>query len=69
MESIELAVSGMSCGGCVNSVTRVLRGLDGVAEVDVSLERGAARVGYDPAKVQPAQMKAAVEGAGFGCSA
>lgn len=65
MESIELKVAGMTCGGCVRSVTRVLQGLAGVASAEVSLEQSAAQVSYDPAQVQPQQMRAAIEAAGF----
>lgn len=34
----EIKVSGMTCGGCVNSVTKALKNLDAKAEVIVSLE-------------------------------
>ncbi len=69
MDSIKLAVGGMTCGGCVGSVTRVLQALDGVTDVEVSLEQGAALVRYDPARVQAAQMVSAVQAAGFDCAA
>ncbi len=65
METVELKVEGMDCQGCVKSVTRMLSGLPGVEKVDVSLEQGKASVSYDPAKAGVAQMKKAVERAGF----
>ncbi len=65
MESIKLDVKGMTCGGCVRSVTRVLSALDGVAKVDVSLEAASARVEYDAGKVAVPQMQAAIRAAGF----
>jgi len=65
MESIVLKIKGMSCGGCVKSVTGVLEGLPGVAGASVSLDQGEARVEYDPAQVQREQMVAVVEDAGF----
>lgn len=34
---IELKVDGMTCGGCVNSVTRAVKALDAGAEVRVDL--------------------------------
>lgn len=34
---IELKVQGMTCGGCVNSVTRAVKNLDAAAEVKVDL--------------------------------
>ena len=65
METVELKVEGMHCEGCVKSVTRTLSGLPGVDKVDVSLEASRATVTYDPARSGPADMKRAVERAGF----
>ena len=65
MEKVELKIDGMDCQGCVKSVTRMLSGLPGVEKVDVSLEEGKARVDYDPAKSGVADMKKAVERAGY----
>jgi copper chaperone len=65
METVELKVEGMDCQGCVKSVTRMLSGVAGVDKVDVSLEEGRARVTYDPAKAAVADMKRAVERAGY----
>ena len=65
METVELEVQGMDCQGCVQSVTRMLNGVPGVAQVDVSLEQGRARVTYDPAKSGPDQLKRAIQRAGY----
>ena len=65
METVELKVEGMDCEGCVKSVTRMLSGVPGVEQVDVSLEQGNARVTYDPAKSNVAEFKRAVERAGY----
>jgi len=65
----EFAVDGMSCGGCVNSVTRAVSQLPGVQRVEVSLETKAAIVEYDGAAVNPAAIVAAIEAAGFGAAA
>ena len=35
---IELTVNDMTCGGCVASITRVVKGLDPNAKVDANLE-------------------------------
>jgi len=37
MNEIVLSVTGMTCGGCVNSVTKVLTALPGVHSADVTL--------------------------------
>jgi copper chaperone len=65
METVELKVEGMDCQGCVKSVTRMLSGLPGVQKVDVSLEKASASVTYDPAQSGVADMKKAVERAGY----
>ncbi len=65
METVELKVEGMDCEGCVKSVTRMLAGLAGVQQADVSLAQASAKVTYDPSKVDVAQMKKAVERAGY----
>ncbi|HEX7054077.1 MAG TPA: heavy metal-associated domain-containing protein [Burkholderiales bacterium] len=65
METVELEVQGMDCQGCVQSVTRMLNGVPGVAKVDVSLEQGRARVTYDPAKSGPDQLRRAIQRAGY----
>ncbi|MBW6496188.1 MAG: cation transporter [Burkholderiaceae bacterium] len=49
----------------MRSVTNLLQGLDGVTKADVSLEAKRAVVDYDAAKVSVAQMKSAIEDAGF----
>ena len=65
METIQLDIRGMTCNGCVNSVTGVLQKIPGVASVEVSLEQNRATVTYNPAQAKPEQFKAAVEDAGY----
>ncbi|HEX8961839.1 MAG TPA: cation transporter [Rhodocyclaceae bacterium] len=68
MESIVLKVTGMSCGGCVKSVTNVLQALPGVAKAEVSLEKGEAAVEFEPGQVTREAMAQAVADAGFEAS-
>lgn len=65
METVKLDVQGMTCGGCVASVTRVLKATPGVSDAQVTLQPGTATVTFDPGKVQLPQLKSAIEGAGF----
>ena len=65
MQTVTLGISGMTCGGCVRSVTNVLKAQDGVAKAEVSLEKNNAVVEYDPGKVRVEQLKRSVEEAGF----
>jgi copper chaperone len=66
MSEIILSVTGMTCGGCVNSVHKVLSALPGVQSVEVTLTPGQARVVYDEARIQRAVLVQAVVDAGFG---
>lgn len=68
MNTITLSVTGMTCGGCVNSVQKVLSAHPGVQSAEVTLTPGQARVTYDPAQVQPAELVKAVVDAGFGAA-
>ena len=65
MDSIRLKVKGMTCGGCVASVERVLKALDGVGAVDVSLERGEAAVEFDGTRLSKDDLTGAIEDAGY----
>jgi copper chaperone len=65
MQTTQINVEGMTCGGCVASVKRALQQIEGVQSVDVSLEQAQARVEYDPARVNERALRAAIEDAGF----
>jgi len=65
METTTIKVSGMSCGGCVASVTKVLSELPGVAKVEVVLEPGQATVEFDCGQVSRDALCAAIDDAGF----
>ena len=65
METIQLNIRGMTCNGCANNVKNVLQRTPGVTGVGVSLEQNRATVTYDPVQANPAQLKAAVEDAGY----
>ena len=60
---ITIRISGMSCGHCVNSVSGALSQVPGVSRVvEVSLERGEAKVEGDPDR---AAILSALEEVGF----
>jgi len=50
MQTITLNIEGMTCGGCVKSVTRILENTQGVAKAEVSLDNKNAIIEFDPAK-------------------
>jgi copper chaperone len=68
METMIIKVAGMSCGGCVKSVTDVLKALPGVVAADVVLEPGQATVTFDATRVTRADLMAAIDDAGFEAS-
>ncbi|MCE2564298.1 heavy-metal-associated domain-containing protein [Komagataeibacter sp. FNDCF1] len=65
MEKLTLNISGMTCDGCVSKVVQALENVNGVAMVQVSLERGSATVTYDGRSTNPDDLFAAVDDAGF----
>ena len=65
MEAVTLKVEGMTCGGCVAGVTRVLKAVPGVGDVAVTLAPGEAKIAFDPARTGVAALRAAIEGAGY----
>ena len=66
MQTEQFKVTGMTCGGCTSKVSRVLKALTGVGDVDVSLADGEATVQYDERLTSPENLKSAVKGAGYG---
>jgi len=66
MQTEQIKISGMTCGGCTSTVTRALQAIAGVNDVKVSLSPGEATVQYDESVTSPGQLIAAVTGAGYG---
>lgn len=56
-------IDGMSCGGCVNSLTRVLKTVPGIEPLKIEVGKASLRLDSD--KVSADAVKAAVERAGF----
>jgi copper chaperone len=65
MEQVVISVEGMTCGGCVASVSQALKRTPGVEQANVSLEGKLASVVYDPSKTNPDELKKAVRDAGY----
>jgi copper chaperone len=64
MQNVTMNVKGMTCGGCVRSVERVLKAVQGVSGVEVSLADGKVRVDHDGSATAE-QFRKAVEEAGY----
>ena len=65
MQHVTLTIAGMTCGGCVNSVTRVLKDLTGVSQVEVTLLPPQAKVSFDESRATLDALSKAVHEAGF----
>ena len=65
MSSVEksFTVAGMSCGGCVNSLTRVLKSVPGIEPLKI--EVGKAHLRVDTERVTSETVRDAVARAGF----
>ena len=64
-KTVVMPVEGMSCVACAASVKKALKGIDGVADVEVNLGERNARVRFAPSKVSPDRVVAAVNGLGY----
>ncbi|MFV9506980.1 MAG: heavy metal translocating P-type ATPase [Oscillochloridaceae bacterium umkhey_bin13] len=64
-QELTLPVTGMTCASCSTRVEKALKKLPGV-EARVNLASEQALVRFDPAKIGPQQIQAAVEQAGYG---
>jgi len=64
-ERCVVTVRGMTCQGCVDTVTRAVEALPGVEKVEVSLENEQAVVTRDPKESSAADIVAAITQAGY----
>ena len=64
-EMLQLAVNGMTCGGCETAVKRTLLQTDGVEEVTASHHESLVGVTFDPAKVTPAVLREKIAALGY----
>ena len=63
MEDLTLTIQGMSCGHCVQSITKILSNLKGVKVDQVKI--GEATLGFYPQSITPQQIIHAIEEAGY----
>lgn len=60
-----IKVSSMQCGTCKKKITKALKQIDGVKEVDVNLETKEAKVTFDNSVVNVSQLENAITAAGY----
>lgn len=64
-ENVTLRVEGMTCTGCEQRVSKVLRRLDGVREATADHRTGQVRVRFDPIVTDRAVLETQIETAGY----
>lgn len=65
MQTVRIPVNGMVCNACQSNVKKTIKSVDGVADVEVNLEKKFAVFTYDPNKVKVEQVQKAVNDKGF----
>uniref|UniRef100_A0A8C4PS71 P-type Cu(+) transporter n=1 Tax=Equus asinus TaxID=9793 RepID=A0A8C4PS71_EQUAS len=63
--TVVLAIAGMACASCVQSIEGLISQREGVQRVSISLAKGTGTVLYDPSVTNPEELRAAVEDMGF----
>ena len=66
LTEITLPILGMNCNGCASNVERAIGKLPGVSALKVDLKTNAAKVTYDPLKVDLLEFQYAVTQIGYG---
>lgn len=64
-KTVKLAVSGMSCEACVESISTAVAKQEGVKECNVSLSENSATITYDASKTDADKLIASIEEAGY----
>lgn len=65
LQTIDLSIEGMTCGGCEIAVIAAVKQLDGVFEVNASHLEANARIVFDSTATDVDQMRVAIENAGY----
>ena len=63
MQHLTMAISGMSCGGCVSTVRKALDAVPGAHADAVAV--GSATISYDEQRTTPEAIAKAVRGSGY----
>jgi copper chaperone len=65
MKEITISIEGMMCGHCQMAVTKALTELEGVTDVEVSLNPGQAKVNYNSSKIDIEDLKGVITESGY----
>ncbi len=65
LAEVDLPIAGMTCSNCANTITRSLKRLDGVLDVNTSYASERTHLTYLPSMVEVTDIKRAVRDAGY----
>lgn len=65
LTTVVIPVEGMSCVSCAARIKKTLASMNGVGDVEVSLGERRARVRFDPSRVSPDRLAAAINDLGY----
>ena len=65
MENQVIKVMGMSCDHCVQTITKAVEGINGIASVQVDLEKKQVTVGFEKNQTDLKTISAKIVEAGF----
>ena len=64
-KSVKLPIEGMSCMACVAKVRNTLSDIDGIDDINVSLENNNATFRYNPQKISLDKIEQAIDKIGY----
>lgn len=64
-QKIKISVDGMVCSACQSNVKKTIKSLNGVKDVEVSLENKNAFITYYPNLIKPEQIQKAINDKGY----
>ncbi len=64
-QKIKISVDGMVCSACQSTVKKAIKSLNGVKDVEISLENKNAFITYYPNLIMPEQIQKAINDKGY----
>jgi mercuric ion binding protein len=65
VQKVKIPITGMVCMACQSTVKKAIKSLNGVTNVEVSLENKNAVITYYPSQVKPEQIQKAINDKGY----
>lgn len=65
---VQLALTGMTCQGCAQTIASLLTTIEGVISAEVDLKTKRAEVAYDDARVKPERLLKKIQANGYGAT-